>query len=137
MQTELSHQAQPSAVESALADLRGFLGDRVTSALAIREHHSHGESSHTPGLPDLVCFPQSTDEVSGIVRVSARYNLAIVPFGAGTSLEGHVHAVRGGICLDMRHMCRVVRVSVDDMDVTVEAGISRTQLAKALVNTGL
>jgi D-lactate dehydrogenase (cytochrome) len=137
MQTELSHQAQPSAVESALADLRALLGDRVTSALAIREHHSHGESSHTPGLPDLVCFPHSTDEVSGIVRVSARYNLPIVPFGAGTSLEGHVHAVRGGICLDMRRMCRVVRVSVDDMDVTVEAGISRTQLAKALENTGL
>jgi D-lactate dehydrogenase (cytochrome) len=137
MQTEVSRQFHPSAVESALADLRSFLGDRVTSALAIREHHSHGESSHTPGLPDLVCFPRSTDEVSRIVKVSARYNLPVVPFGAGTSLEGHVHAVRGGLCLDMREMCRVMRVSADDMDVTVEAGISRTQLTRALENTGL
>ena len=129
--------ALQSAIESALADLRGFLGDRVTAALVAREHHSHGESSHPPGLPDLVCFPQSTGEVSRIVAVSARYNLPVVPFGAGTSLEGHVHAVRGGLCLDMRQMNRVVRVSVEDMDATVEAGMSRVQLAKALENTGL
>jgi D-lactate dehydrogenase (cytochrome) len=126
-----------SAIESAFRDLRSFLGDRVTAALAAREHHSRGESSHTPGLPDLVCFPQSTDEVSRIVAVSARYNLPMVPFGAGTSLEGHVHAVRGGLCLDMRQMNSVVRVSVEDMDATVEAGMSRLQLAKALENTGL
>jgi D-lactate dehydrogenase (cytochrome) len=113
------------------------MGDRVTAALVAREHHSRGESSHPPGVPDLVCFPQSTNEVSRIVAVSARYNLPVVPFGAGTSLEGHVHAVRGGLCLDMRQMNRVVRVSVEDMDATVEAGMSRLQLAKALENTGL
>jgi D-lactate dehydrogenase (cytochrome) len=134
MQTQI---ANPSAIESALADLRTILGDRVTTSLATREHHSHGESSHTPALPDLVCFPQSTAEVSRIVAVSARYNLPVIPFGAGTSLEGHVQAVRGGLCLDMRQMNRVVRVSVDDMDATVEAGISRLQLAKVLENTGL
>jgi D-lactate dehydrogenase (cytochrome) len=134
MPTQIAPQ---SAIDSALADLRGFLGDRVTAALATREHHSRGESSHPPGLPDLVCFPRSTDEVSRIVAVSARYNLPVVPFGAGTSLEGHVHAVRGGLCLDMRQMNRVVRVSVEDMDATVEAGISRVQLAKILENTGL
>jgi D-lactate dehydrogenase (cytochrome) len=137
MQSEFAHPAPQSALQLALADLRDVLGDRVTAALAIREHHSHGESSHQPGLPDLVCFPRSTEEVSRIVGVSARHGLPIVPFGAGTSLEGNVHAVRGGICLDMRQMCRVVRVSVDDMDATVEAGISRTQLTKALKNTGL
>jgi D-lactate dehydrogenase (cytochrome) len=129
--------ALPSAIDSALADLRNFLGDRVTAALVAREHHSRGESSHPPGLPDLVCFPRSTDEVSRIVAVSARYQLPVVPFGAGTSLEGHVHAIRGGLCLDMRQMNRVVRVSVEDMDATVEAGISRVQLAKTLENTGL
>src|SRR5580700_10341137 len=129
--------ALQSAIESALADLRSFLGDRVTAALAAREHHSRGESSHPPGLPDLVCFPRSTDEVSRIVGVSARYNLPVVPFGAGTSLEGHVNAVRGGLCLDMRQMNRIVRVSVEDMDATVEVGMSRLQLAKALENTGL
>src|SRR3954452_25120971 len=86
-----------AGIESALAELRRFLGDRVTAAPAAREHHSHGESSHPPGLPDLVCFPQSTEEVSRIVTVSASHTLPIVPFGAGTSLEGHVHAVHGGI----------------------------------------
>ncbi|MGB6687945.1 MAG: FAD-linked oxidase C-terminal domain-containing protein [Terracidiphilus sp.] len=126
-----------SAVAMALADLRAFLGDRVTAAEAAREHHSHDESSQKPALPDLVCFPQSSDEVSRILKVSARHRLPVVPFGAGTSLEGGVNALRGGISLDMRQMNRVVRVGVEDMDATVEAGISRSQLTKALENTGL
>ena len=132
-----THVTHTSVLESAHADLRAFLGDRVTASLAAREHHSHDESSLPPALPDLVCFPQSTEEVSRIVAASARHNLPIVPFGAGTSLEGHVHAVRGGISIDMRQMNRVVRISVEDMDATVEAGVSRTQLVKALENTGL
>jgi D-lactate dehydrogenase (cytochrome) len=129
--------ANQSAIEQALAELRALLGDRVTAAEASRQHHSHGESSHPPALPDLVCFPQSTAEVSEIIRASARHGLAVVPFGAGTSLEGHVHALRGGISVDMRQMNRVLRVSVEDLDATVEAGISRLQLMKALENTGL
>ena len=126
-----------SAVAEALEELRGFLGERVSAAEAVREHHSHGESTHPPGMPDLVCFPQTTEEVSRIVQASARYGLAVVPFGAGTSLEGHVHALRGGISIDMREMNRIVRVSVDDMDATVEAGVTRKQLQKALESTGL
>jgi D-lactate dehydrogenase (cytochrome) len=124
-------------IESARADLRAFLGDRVTTSLAAREHHSHGESSHPPALPDLVCFPQSTDEVSQIVAVSARHGLPVVPFGAGTSLEGQVHAVRGGISIDMSRMNRIHRISVEDMDITIEAGVTRAQLAAALEDTGL
>jgi D-lactate dehydrogenase (cytochrome) len=126
-----------TVIEAALGELRALLGERVTAADATREQHSHGESTHAPGLPDLVCFPQSTEEVSGIVKVSAGHGLAVVPFGAGTSLEGHVHALRGGICIDMRQMNRVLRVSVDDLDATVEAGVGRLQLQKALENTGL
>jgi D-lactate dehydrogenase (cytochrome) len=126
-----------TSIEAALAELRTLLGDRVTAAEAAREHHSHGESTHKPALPDLVCFPQTTEEVSAIVKVSARHGLPVVPFGAGTSLEGHVNALRGGICIDMRQMNRVLRVSVEDLDVTVEAGIGRLALAKALENTGL
>jgi len=126
-----------SAIEAALTELQGFLGDRVSAAEVVREHHSHGESTHAPGMPDLVCFPQSTEEVSSIVKVSSRHGLPVVPFGAGTSLEGHVHALRGGISIDMRQMNRILRVSVDDMDATVEAGVSRKQLQKALENTGL
>ena len=125
------------AIEAALAELREFLGERVSAAEVVREHHSHGESTHAPGMPDLVCFPQSTEEVSRILKTSARYGLPVVPFGAGTSLEGHVHALRGGISIDMRPMNRILRVSVDDMDATVEAGVSRKQLQKALENTGL
>jgi len=124
-------------IASALADLGSRLGDRVTVAEVVREHHSHGESTHPPALPDLVCFPKNTQEVSEVLRVSARYGLPVVPFGAGTSLEGHVHAVRGGICIDMRRMNRALRISAADMDVTVEAGMSRTQLVKAIENTGL
>ena len=126
-----------SVIASALADLASLLGDRVTAAEAVREHHSHGESTHPPALPDLVCFPNNTQEVSDILRVSARHRLPVIPFGAGTSLEGHVHAVRGGISIDMRQMNRVLHINVADMDATVEAGISRKQLIKALENTGL
>ena len=121
----------------ALAELKDLLGNRVTAAEAVREHHSHGEDKLAPALPDLVCFPQSTEEVSRIVRIAAAHGLPIVPFGAGTSLEGHVQAVRGGICLDMLQMNRVLRVSAPDMDATVEAGVTRKQLQKALENTGL
>jgi D-lactate dehydrogenase (cytochrome) len=126
-----------TVIDAALRELRALLGERVTAAVVAREHHSHGESTHAPALPDLVCFPKSTEEVCGIVKVSARHGLAIVPFGAGTSLEGHVHALKGGICIDMRQMNRVLRVSVEDLDATVEAGIGRLALVKALENTGL
>ena len=119
-----------SAIEAALGELHALLGERVTAAQVVREHHSHGESTHAPGMPDLVCFPQSTEEVSGIVKVSARHGLPVVPFGAGTSLEGQVNALRGGICVDMRQMNRVLRVSVEDMDATVEAGIGRLATAE-------
>ena len=81
----------------ALAELKDLLGNRVTAAEAVREHHSHGEDKLAPALPDLVCFPQSTEEVSRIVRIAAAHGLPIVAFGAGTSLEGHVQAVNGHV----------------------------------------
>jgi D-lactate dehydrogenase (cytochrome) len=121
----------------ALQQLRALLGDRVTDAVAVREHHSHGESYHAPAAPDLVCFPATTDEVVAIVRVSQDTGLPLIPFGAGTSLEGHVHAIRGGISVDFRNMNRILRVSAEDLDATVEAGVTRLQLGKALRTTGL
>jgi D-lactate dehydrogenase (cytochrome) len=129
--------ADRTTIQAAEADLYAFLGERVSAAEAVREHHSHGEDTHPPGLPDLVCFPQSTDEVSRILQVSARFDLPVVPFGAGTSLEGHIPALRGGISIDMRQMNRILRVSTDDMDATVEAGVTRKRLQKALESTGL
>jgi D-lactate dehydrogenase (cytochrome) len=124
-------------IENAIDDLRRVLGDRVSDTPAVREHHSRGESYHSPAAPDVVCFPRTTDEVAAIVAISQRLQLPIVPFGAGTSLEGHVHALAGGITIDLREMNRVIRVSAEDLDATVEAGVTRLQLEKALRNSGL
>src|SRR5271155_229050 len=125
------------ALEAALAELQPLLGSRVTTSDVQREHHSHGESYHLPAAPDIVCFPQNTAEVSEILKISARHQIPVIPFGAGTSVEGHVNALRGGIAIDLREMNKVLRVSVEDCDATVEAGVTRMQLVKALNNTGL
>jgi D-lactate dehydrogenase (cytochrome) len=130
----------PTAAERigpAIAELKRLFGPRATDAPAVREHHSHGESYHPSALPDVVCYPATTDEVAEIVRISQRFQVPVIPFGAGTSLEGHVHAIRGGITIDLREMNRILRVSAEDLDATVEAGVTRMQLAKAIRNTGL
>src|SRR5262245_13220940 len=93
-----------AAVDDAMADLKRLLGSRASDAASVREHHSRGESYHAPAAPDIVCFPTTTAEVAAIVRISARWQVPVVPFGAGTSLEGHVHAVCGGITIDLREM---------------------------------
>jgi D-lactate dehydrogenase (cytochrome) len=124
-------------IDEAVAALKEFLGPRANDTAAVRDHHSHGESYHTPAPPDVVCFPRTTAEVAAILKISAAHGIPVVPFGAGTSLEGHVHAIQGGISIDLREMNRVVRISVDDLDATVEAGVTRLQLNKALNNTGL
>src|SRR5271155_1897967 len=125
------------ALEAALAELQPLLGSRVTTSDVQREHHSHGESYHLPAAPDIVCFPQNTAEGSEILKISARHQIPVIPFGAGTSVEGHVNALRGGIAIDLREMNKVLRVSVEDCDATVEAGVTRMQIVKALNNTGL
>ena len=133
----MASPAPTGTAATAIDELKRLLGTRANDTAAVREHHSHGESYHTHAAPDVVCFPHTTDEVSAIVRIAAANQLPIVPFGAGTSLEGHVNAIRGGITIDLREMNNVVRVSVDDLDATVEAGVTRLQLHKALNNTGL
>jgi len=126
-----------SPVEQAIHALKLRLGPRANDTQAIREHHSRGESYHPSAAPDVVCLPRDTAEVADILKISARFHLPVVPFGAGTSLEGHVNAIHGGITIDLRGMNRIVRVGVDDLDATVEAGVTRLQLHKALKNTGL
>ena len=125
------------SLEQAIAELRSLLGERTSTAPVIREHHSHGESYHPPASPDVVCFPHTTVEVSEILKISAKHHLPVIPFGAGTSLEGNVNAIRGGITIDLREMNKVLRISTADLDATVEAGVTRLQLNKALDNTGL
>jgi D-lactate dehydrogenase (cytochrome) len=132
-----SSRVSPDARAAMVAELRGLLGERCTTNPALIEQHSHSESWHPPGAPDVVVFPDSTDDVSIIVRIAARFGAPIVPFGAGTSLEGHVNAVEGGVSIDFSRMNRVIRVSVDDLDATVEAGVTHRQLNKALANMGV
>jgi D-lactate dehydrogenase (cytochrome) len=124
--------------ERVLADLRAALGaDRVLTGDDIRQQHGVDESFHPGAPPDAVVWPRSTDEAAAIVAVCARHRAPIVPFGAGTSLEGHVAALQGGISVDMREMNRILRLSVEDLDVSVQAGVTRRQLDEALRPEGV
>jgi D-lactate dehydrogenase (cytochrome) len=120
-----------------VADLRSLVGDRCSTNVSQIEQHSQSESWHPPGAPDVVVYPLTTDEVSAVMRVAATHGAPVVPFGAGSSLEGHVNALSGGVSIDFARMNRVLRLSVEDLDVTVEAGITHRQLNKALANTGV
>jgi D-lactate dehydrogenase (cytochrome) len=123
--------------EGLVGELGRLLGDRFTMNEAVRDHHSRGEAFPTPYPPDAVVYPVSTDEVSQIAVICQRTRTPMVPFGAGTSLEGHVAALHGGITIDLSRMDRIVRVGAEDLDVTVEAGVTRGQLNDALKGTGL
>jgi D-lactate dehydrogenase (cytochrome) len=117
--------------------LRALLGDRVSTAASVREQHGRDESYHQPFAPDAVVFARSTEEVAEVVRLCAAEKVPVIPFGTGTSLEGHVAALQGGVCLDVSQMNRVLRVSPEDLDCTVEAGVTRKQLNEYLRDTGL
>jgi D-lactate dehydrogenase (cytochrome) len=120
-----------------LEELGRLLGDRLSTALAVREQHGKDESYHAMHAPDAVAFARTTEEVSAIVRACARHRVPVIAFGTGTSLEGHVAALRGGICIDLGQMNRVLRVSADDLDVTIEPGVTRKQLNNHLKDAGL
>jgi D-lactate dehydrogenase (cytochrome) len=123
---------------AALIDeLRGIAAAGLTTTDAVRNHHSCGESHHPAHLPDAVVFPESNEAVQAIVRACARHNCPVVPFGAGSSLEGHVNPIHGGVSIDMTRMNAVIRVNADDLDATVQAGVTRKQLEKHLRSTGL
>ncbi len=130
-------KASSAGTAAAIAHLKSRLGPIVNDTASVREHHSHGEGHHPPAAPDVVCLPRTTEDVAEIVRASATFGVPVIPFGAGTSLEGHVHALRGGITIDLREMNHILRIGQEDMDVTVEAGVTRLQLGKALRSTGL
>jgi D-lactate dehydrogenase (cytochrome) len=123
--------------EAILSELRGVLGDRIVTSASVRDQHGRDESHLPPALPDAVAFPEDTDEVAKVVQICAAHRVPLVPFGAGTSLEGHVLATSGGVSLDLTGMNEIVRVSVEDMDVTVEAGVTRKALNERLAKDGL
>lgn len=124
-------------IDRVLADLKPLLGDRLSTADAVREHHSKGEGYHPPARPDAVVFPTSTDEVAAIVSACARDKVPIVPFGAGSSLEGHVNALHGGVTIDLSRMNTILRVSAEDMDATSQAGVTHRQLNRHIEKLGV
>jgi D-lactate dehydrogenase (cytochrome) len=123
--------------DPAIAGLGDLLGERLSTRRADREQHGHGESYHPTRAPDAVCWPASTTELVAIVQHCRQHALPVVPFGVGTSLEGHVAALHGGLALDMSRMNRILAVRPADMDATVEAGVTRKQLNTHIRDTGL
>ncbi|MGH9174106.1 MAG: FAD-binding oxidoreductase [Vicinamibacterales bacterium] len=120
-----------------IEQLRRLLGDRLSTSQSVCDHHSHGESWHQAAAPDAVAYPECNDEVSAIVAACARARVPVIAYGMGSSLEGHVNAVRGGVTIDLTRMTRVLQLSAEDLDVTVEAGLTHRKLNEHLKNTGL
>src|ERR1700719_3181922 len=114
MKTEAKQD--PDIVAELVTRLSGDFGERAVTSRAVREHHSHGEGLADAGLPDVVVFAHSNEEVASIVRVCHLARVPVIAFGVGTSLEGHVAALFGGVCLDLSQMNRVLEVNVPDLD---------------------
>jgi D-lactate dehydrogenase (cytochrome) len=108
----------------------------VTGADELRRHGTD-EGWHAAAAPDVVVYPRNTEEAAAVVRICRDHETPIVPFGAGTSLEGHVAAIKGGVSVDMTQMDKILRLSVEDMDVTVQAGVTRRQLDAKLRPEGV
>ncbi len=128
---------EPAARDAAIAEIRAVLGDRLTIAMAVREQHGKGEAYHKPAPPDAVAFVESTEEVVAVVKACAKHRIPVIPFGAGTALEGHTAALHGGICVDVTRMNKVLAVNTSDLDVRVQPGVTRKQLNEYLRDTGL
>ncbi len=127
---------KPSTTE-AIAEIRGWMGERLSTAMAVRDHHGKDPTWNPASPPDAVAFVHSTEEVQRIVGTCARHGTPLIPFGTGTSLEGHFTAPFGGICIDLSQMNRVLEVNADDLDCRVEAGVTRKQLNTHLRDKGL
>jgi len=126
-----------SAREQLIDRLRGLLGERVSTSPSVLEQHGHGESWHPVQAPDAVCFPHGNEEVAEIVKYCAASATPVIAFGTGTSLEGQVQAVNGGICVDLSEMNQILEVNSEDMDCRVQAGVTRRELNHYLRETGL
>ena len=138
----MNHPAPPSALrrdmpEALLAELKTVFGERLSTSMAMREHHGRDESSYDPMLPDAVVFAHTSDEVAAAVRLCNKYRFPVIAYGTGTSLEGHILALQGGLSVDLSQMSQVVAVNPEDLTVTVQAGVTRKQLNTEIKDTGL
>ena len=139
MNAPLQTRARPAP--EVVADLVGRLvhdfGERASTNASVRDQHGHGEGLGDAAPPDIVVYPESNEEVAGIVTLCNAARVPVIAFGVGTSLEGHVAALYGGVCLDFSRMNRVLEVNGDDLDCRVQAGVTREQLNADLKGTGL
>lgn len=134
MQTPSFHRGD---IGAALPELAARFGDRLSTAQAVRDQHGKDVSWHEAMPPDAVVFARSAAEVQDAVRICAAHGVPVIPFGVGSSLEGHVAAPFGGVTIDLSGMDRIVAVNAADMDVTVEPGVTREALNAHLRDTGL
>ena len=131
---EIAQRETPAALIDAL---KKRFGERCSTALVVREQHGRDESSFAAPPPSAVVFAESTADVSDAVKLAAMHNVPVIPFGVGTSLEGHLLAVQGGISIDVSRMKSVLHINAEDLTVTVQAGVTRKQLNEEVKSTGL
>ena len=123
--------------DALVASLRTRFGECFSTAHAVREHHGRDESPFPPTPPDAVVFARCTEDVADAVALCRAHKVPVIPFGVGSSLEGHLLAVQGGVSIDVSQMNRVLAVNAEDLTATVQAGVTRKQLNEALKSTGL
>lgn len=131
------HHERVNVPASVIETLREKFGDRCSTAPAVLEQHGKDEGWHHASPPDAVVFATSTEEVAEVVKLCNAHDIPIVPFGTGSSLEGHVAALRGGVCIDVSKMDAILSVNNEDLDCRVQAGVTREQLNEYLRDTGL
>jgi D-lactate dehydrogenase (cytochrome) len=122
---------------AAIKSLQELLSDRLSTAASVREQHGKDASYHPCVPPDAVAFAQSTEEVIEVVKICAQHKVPLIPFGSGTGVEGHIAALRGGVCLDLSRMNRILRLNTGDLDATVQAGVTHQRLNEHLRGSGL
>jgi D-lactate dehydrogenase (cytochrome) len=127
----------PAAIKTVIAALTAAFGNRVVTSQAVREQHGNTVTWIVNQPPDAVVYPQSTADVQQVVRICSANRVPVIPFGVGTSLEGHVNAPRGGVSIDFRDMNKVLTVHAEDLDCIIEPGITRKALNEQLRDSGL
>lgn len=125
------------AVTATVDSLQKSYGERAVTTHAVREHHSHGEGMRDAGLPDVVVFPETNEEIASILKLCNAARIPVIAYGTGTSLEGHLKAIYGGVCLDLSRMTKVLEINAEDLDCRVQAGVTREQLNADIRHTGL